>query len=210
MAITALVEKLSKIQKELNAPKNQFNKFGGYSYRSCEDILTAVKPLLEGASLTISDEICLIGDRYYVKATARFTDGQDLLENIAYAREPMHKKGMDESQITGAASSYARKYALNGLFCIDDVKDADTFDNSSQSKAQTRGRRQVPRADHSSKLGDIGDWVIPFGKKYKGKRINEVPANELTSFRDWLVAQDKISDDGKRLVDIVNQLEAMS
>lgn len=122
-------QKLITIQKELKAPKKQFNKFGNYKYRSCEDILEAVKPLVtrEGCALTITDEIVEIGERYYVKATATITDTKDGSEISvsAFAREPEDKKGSDVSQITGAASSYARKYCLNGLFLIDDTKDAD-------------------------------------------------------------------------------------
>lgn len=121
-----IYNELSRIQKELKAPKGQFNKFGNYKYRSCEDILEAVKPLLGDCCLTISDDIVLIGDRYYIKATARLAlSNEDFIENSAFAREAFDKKGMDESQITGASSSYARKYALNGLFAIDDTKDAD-------------------------------------------------------------------------------------
>lgn len=121
-------EKLQIIQEKLKAPKNQVNKFGGYNYRNCEDIFEAVKPLLAKAKLTLRtyDELVLIGDRYYVKATAVLSDGIETIENTAYAREEETKKGMDGSQITGASSSYARKYALNGLFLIDDVKDSDT------------------------------------------------------------------------------------
>lgn len=125
---------LNTIQKELNAPKSQRNNFGNYNYRSCEDILSAVKPLLGDATLLLSDEIVLIGERYYVKATATFKEGKDEISVSAYAREDASKKGMDLSQLTGSCSSYARKYALNGLFCIDDTKDADTQDNTSQSK----------------------------------------------------------------------------
>lgn len=121
---------LNKIQKELKAPKNQRNTFGNYNYRSCEDILEAVKPLLGTATLIISDEMVVIGERYYIKAIATLTDGDKSISATAYAREPQVKKGMDEAQITGATSSYARKYALNGLFLIDDTKDADTMDNS--------------------------------------------------------------------------------
>ena len=117
---------LHDIQANLKAPKGQFNKFGGYKYRNCEDILSAVKPLLDGATLVISDEIVMIGDRVYVKATATLSDGKVSVSTTAFAREPLAKKGMDESQVTGAASSYARKYALNGLFAIDDTKDADS------------------------------------------------------------------------------------
>jgi len=123
-------EKLLKVQSELKAPKNQYNSFGKYHYRSCEDIQEGVKPLLKEANavLIIGDELVLVGDRYYIKATAKFIDTEsgEYVENTAYAREEADKKGMDSSQITGSASSYARKYALNGLFCIDDVKDADT------------------------------------------------------------------------------------
>src|SRR5690606_35468902 len=108
----SLYQKLETIKKELNAPKNQINKLGGYNYRSCEDILMAVKPLLGDLVITVTDDIELIGDRYYIRATARITDGKDCITTTAYAREPLDKKGSDASQITGAASSYARKYAL--------------------------------------------------------------------------------------------------
>ena len=124
------MQDLNRIQQALKVPKGQMNTFGNYKYRSCEDILEAVKPLLEECTLTINDEIVLIGNRYYVKATARLSKELEQVEVSAYARESDTKKGMDESQITGSASSYARKYALNGLFAIDDTKDADTQDNS--------------------------------------------------------------------------------
>ncbi len=125
-----LAEKLLSVQAELKAPKSQYNNFGKYAYRNAEDIVEAVKPLAKkhGVLLTLSDEVVIIGERTYIKATARVTDINDnekTIESTAYAREPENKKGMDESQITGAASSYARKYALNGLFAIDDTKDAD-------------------------------------------------------------------------------------
>lgn len=135
-----IFDKLNSIQTKLKAPKNQFNKFGNYKYRSCEDILEALKPLLKETKtiLTIDDEIVLIGDRFYIKATAKLFDCEkenSFVQSVAYAREPLTKKGMDEAQITGATSSYARKYALNGLFCIDDTKDADaTNDHSDNSK----------------------------------------------------------------------------
>ena len=137
------MEKLINIQNKLNAPKNQHNNFGGYSYRSAEDILEALKPLLkeEKCSLVIKDDIVFIGDqddsRFYVKATATLynDDSTEIANSVAYAREPLDKKGMDASQITGATSSYARKYALNGLFCIDDNKDADTDEYHEQTKS---------------------------------------------------------------------------
>lgn len=120
-------DKLKLIQSDLVAPKNLENKFGNYRYRSAEGILEAVKPLLSavGAILTVSDEMVEVGGRIYVKATATFTADGESISTTAFAREPESRKGMDESQITGACSSYARKYALNGLFCIDDTKDAD-------------------------------------------------------------------------------------
>ena len=124
-----IYKKLMSIQTKLKAPKSQRNSFGNYNYRSCEDILEAVKPLLDEfkVALTIKDEIILIGERYYIKATATLIDIDtgDTTETSAYARESAEKRGMDSSQVTGATSSYARKYALNGLFAIDDNKDAD-------------------------------------------------------------------------------------
>ena len=134
------IEKIVAIQSELKAPKGQYNSFGKYNYRSCEDILEGVKPLLakHGLVLTIQDGIELIGDRYYVKATATITDGKESISTSTYARESLDKKGMDASQVTCATSSYARKYALNGLLCIDDTKDADTMDNSKNPVQQTQ------------------------------------------------------------------------
>lgn len=140
-----LYSKLWTIQQTLNAPKNQRNNFGGYSYRSAEDILEAVKPLLQNVTLTLNDEIVLIGERYYVKATATLSDGEDAIAVTAYAREEENKRGMDASQLTGATSSYARKYALNGLFCIDDAKDADTDAYAKQTNQQPRQQKNPPK-----------------------------------------------------------------
>ena len=124
-------EKIVAVQSELKAPKGQYNSFGKYNYRSCEDILEGVKSLLAKHSLvlTIQDDVELIGDRYYVKATATLSDGTNSISTSAYARESLDKKGMDASQVTGATSSYARKYALNGLLAIDDTKDADSVES---------------------------------------------------------------------------------
>lgn len=135
-----LNQRVGDIQHKLKAPKGQYNSFGKYNYRSCEDILEGVKPLLKehNLALLIDDEIVQIGERYYVKATAKITDGREIVSATAYAREPDTKKGIDESQITGATSSYARKYALNALLCIDDTKDADTMDNSKKPVQQTQ------------------------------------------------------------------------
>jgi len=137
--------KLAKIQAALKAPKSQTNSFGKYKYRSCEDILEAVKPLLDGALLTLSDNIIVVNDRVYVEATAQFIDGEFSTMVKAFAREPFAKKGADESQITGMASSYARKYALNGLFLIDDTKDADTIDNRNSEPASEVKQEPEPR-----------------------------------------------------------------
>lgn len=120
-----LIKRLALIQEKLVAQKGSFNSFGKYAYRSCEDILEAVKPHLKGLVLTLEDEIVLVGERFYLKATASITDGEHIISKFAYAREAEDKKGMDVAQVTGAASSYSRKYALNGLFCIDDNKDPD-------------------------------------------------------------------------------------
>lgn len=130
-------EKLLQIQSKLKVPKGQYNEFGKYKYRSCEDILEALKPLLAEvkATVTLSDEIVQVGERIYIKATASFIDIEDkqTITTTAYAREEETKKGMDGSQITGASSSYARKYALNGLFAIDDNKDSDATNNQGDS-----------------------------------------------------------------------------
>ena len=144
-----IYEKLLNVQAELKAPKNQLNKFGGYNYRSCEDILEAVKGVLKANKLTliVSDELVIIGERYYIKATATVIDIEDgeKVETSAYAREEETKKGMDASQITGSASSYARKYALNGLFCIDDTKDADATNKHDREEVKKLSEAQVKR-----------------------------------------------------------------
>ncbi len=131
MTDDTIQSKLSVIQQSLKAPKGQKNNFGNYKYRSCEDILEAVKPLLNGCTLIIQDDIVQVGERYYIRATAKLSFDKEWIETSAFAREALVKKGMDEAQITGSASSYARKYALNGLFCIDDTKDPDATNNGS-------------------------------------------------------------------------------
>lgn len=135
-----IYEKLLSIQTELKAPKGQRNDFGKYNYRSCEDILEAVKPICNKnkAVLILSDELVNMGERYYIKATATLYDIEESasVSNSAYARESENKKGMDDSQITGTASSYARKYALNGLFNIDDTKDSDTNEYLEQNNKE--------------------------------------------------------------------------
>lgn len=141
-----ITQKLLNIQEKLNAPKNQKNPFGNYNYRSCEDILEAVKPLCvaEKATVLLNDEIVFMEGRFYVKATATLIDceSEEKVRTTAFAREASTKKGMDDSQITGCASSYARKYALNGLFCIDDAKDADTNEMRSQTQHSSKQQSQ--------------------------------------------------------------------
>jgi putative erf recombinase len=175
MAAKTLQQKLIEIQAELKAPKSQFNKFGGYNYRNCEDILEAVKPLCAKHDVVqlLSDEIVMIGERYYVKSIAKITDGKDEITTTAFARESFDKKGMDESQITGSASSYARKYALNGLFCIDDTKDADFMDNSQNKKAtSTPPQTTKPKEKH----------VAGYDEFLKIQKEKNVPPVEITKF----------------------------
>lgn len=162
-----LIKKLNKIQQELEAPKNQVNAFGHYNYRSCEDILKAVKPLLDGAVIILADEIVNVGDRYYVKATVTISDKNENIRATAYARESLDKKGMDTAQITGSTSSYARKYALNGLLCIDDTKDADTMnntkiiDNTLQTQKPIHKPKPAPTNYNNAVTGnkEDKDWI---------------------------------------------------
>ena len=153
MAGKPIYAAMQVVQRELKAPKGQTNSFGGYKYRSCEDIVEAVKPLLneQGLLLTMSDDIVQVGDRIYVKATCRVIDVAtgDSLETTAMAREAAQKKGADDSQITGAASSYARKYALNGLFAIDDTKDADTDEYTKRQQAAQKSEQERKNAMHA-------------------------------------------------------------
>lgn len=161
------MEKLIKIQSELKAPKKQFNKFGNYKYRNAEDILEAVKPHLKEnkCTLLISDNVELLGEKLFVKATVSFNDGSDIVEVSAYAMHPISKKGMDESQITGAASSYARKYALNGLFLIDDTKDADSDEHAVQTQLPTL-RRKTEAYNKVQKAISDGYSIDDVKKKY--------------------------------------------
>jgi hypothetical protein len=178
---------LAKIQQELNVPKAQRNDFGNYNYRSCEDIVEAVKPLLVKfhCDMYISDAIEVYTDRIYVVATVTFIDstGKEI-QTKAYAREPESKKGMDESQITGAASSYARKYALNALFLIDDVKDADTQDNSAIRKKKPNPHPNIPDEKWSEFYAQwngktYGRWNWWEGTKYE---LNKAQQEYLKKF----------------------------
>lgn len=177
-----IFEQLQKVQTELKAPKGQFNKFGGFKYRSCEDILESVKPLLEKNKLTlvVSDSVEVLGERVYVKATATLynTEGATL-QASAYAREPNDKKGMDEAQITGATSSYARKYALNGLFAIDDTKDADTEEREKEAKAK---EEQANKRDVLlMQLKRLGVDITKLLTYYKKANISDLTDQELAN-----------------------------
>lgn len=160
-------EKLVAIQSELKAPKGQYNSFGKYKYRSCEDIVEAVKPILKkhGCALTMADDIVVKGDRYYICAVATLTEAEsgEKVFTMAFAREDEDKKGMDGAQVTGAASSYARKYALNGLFAIDDTKDADA--------TNTHGKEEKTMQYICSECGKvIADYEDDNGKLIKAER----------------------------------------
>lgn len=178
---SSFIIKLAKVQSKLKAPKNQRNNFGNYNYRSCEDIVESVKPLLakQGLALIIMDDIALVGERYYVKATATVTDGENEISTTAYAREPLDKKGMDESQITGASSSYARKYALNGLFAIDDTKDADSLN---VSKDYTERAHNAPNRAKNTPNNAISQKPLDLLKAYE----NALPSDKMASFHKWL------------------------
>lgn len=203
-------EKLQHVQEALKAPKNQYNKFGDYHYRNCEDIQEAAKPLLKEvkAALVVGDELVLIGDRYYIKATARFIDCEstDKVENTAYARESLDKKGMDASQVTGSTSSYARKYALNGLFCIDDVKDADNQDNTGKTpskQGKTAGASGNGKSDKVTKamIESVKSLIEKHSSKglkmekilamYKIKDISDMTTDQYRDCMDKLKLYEK-------------------
>ena len=176
----SIYEKLAAVQSALKAPKSQYNKFGNYNYRNCEDIIEAAKPLLKanGLLLTMSDAIENIGERFYVKATATvidITDGNMFFVE-AYAREEKEKKGMDGSQVTGASSSYARKYALNGLFAIDDTKDSDTTNTGDEKEPAKEVKMET--------VEDAASYVFSFGKN-KGKTMGEVYKTDR-GYLEWL------------------------
>ena len=175
MSKNTLHSKLIKIQAELNAPKNKRNKFGNYNYRDLSGILEGLKPLLKETETTmkIDDEIIMIGDRYYVKATVSLSDGVDGVQVSAFAREGEDRKGMDDSQVTGSTSSYARKYACNGLFAIDDTADADSMDNSDSKNQENWMEKNKMSADQ---LIIINDLLI---------EVDDAEINEKT--QTWLL-----------------------
>lgn len=181
-----LNQKLIAVQNELKAPKGQFNSFGKYKYRSQEDILEALKPLLDkyGLLQTISDQVMIVGDRFYIRSEVCVSNGVDMLHTYGFAREPENKKGMDESQITGTASSYARKYALNGMWLIDDTKDADTDEH--QEQVESTPNRQ-PSAKKPAKVDDDDkDWINKDTKDWANAeakvRAGKIKAVELRDF----------------------------
>lgn len=181
-----IYEKLMNVQASLKAPKGQYNSFGKYKYRSCEDIVESVKPLLKqnGLLLTMSDEIIMVADRIYVKATATIIDTAEGKEIsvTAMAREEETKKGMDGSQVTGASSSYARKYALNGLFAIDDTKDSDSTNTHGKEVEEPKespkqnGSKQTPRQMLIARLNELNIDVNAYAKanNLNGKTEPEV------------------------------------
>ena len=197
------MKELINIQSELKAPKSQYNSFGKYHYRNAEDILEAVKPLLKknNCHLTITDEIILIGDRYYIKATAEITNGTEVVVTSALAREEESKKGMDSAQLTGATSSYARKYALNGLFCIDDTKDSDYNNQGDKSeKAEAPKQVSIPAPKEVKQAPNVppipeevlkeiaeaqtNDDINKLWKKYVNLRVNPDFKPKLTARND--------------------------
>lgn len=176
-----ITQKLIKVQSELKAPKGQKNTFGNYNYRSAEDILEAVKPLLseQGLLMTITDIVEQIGERYYIQAKVTLTDGEDTVEVTGYARESLNKKGMDDSQITGTASSYARKYAMNGLFLIDDTKDSDS--NENRTERENRAKKADVEAERE-KQAKIAKLNAQYERALKAANDNEAPMELLTKW----------------------------
>ncbi|ANY29600.1 Erf-like ssDNA annealing protein [Pseudoalteromonas phage BS5] len=174
------IKKVAEIQRNLKAPKNQFNAFGKYKYRSCEDIMEGLKPILGELVVTVSDDIKMVGDRIYIVATAKITDGENSVSNNAMARESLTKKGMDDSQITGTASSYARKYALNGLFLIDDTKDADSMDGNQNQPAKSAKPSQQQNVNWYNTFENDKQYMlvdIQSGAKTADMIISELKAN---------------------------------
>lgn len=185
----SIYTKLSAIQKELFVPKGQRNDFGKYNYRSCEDILQAVKPICEanGCVLMISNDMVSINDRIYVQATASLIDLETdtMIKSVAHAREESEKKGMDGSQITGAASSYARKYALAGLFCIDNEKDEDTT-NEPDKKEKEEEKKASPTQIDILKATYTGDNLNKLLETQKVAKIEDISLKAASEIIDKL------------------------
>jgi hypothetical protein len=194
------MKELFEIQQRLKVPKEQFNNFSGYNFRSCEDILEAVKPILKELKCTLkfSDDVISIGNRIYVKTELTITndDGEDE-KSIAFAREPEHKKGFDESQITGASSSYARKYCLNGLLAIDDTRDADNFDNTKIGEASQKLDKVIQQPSENA----LKQKVINKARElYKNKKLIE--GHEMFEYFSTLKNNNSLYDNERYLRDI--------
>lgn len=191
-----IYEKLTEVQNELKAPKSKYNSFGKYNYRSCEDILEAVKPILKAKRLamTVKDDVFNIGDRFYIMATVTVFDceSEEKVTTTAYAREDADKKGMDGSQITGSSSSYARKYALNGMFAIDDTKDADGW--NTHDKDRTVEKKEAERATE--------EQVAKLRALYKGKE------DKLTELLDKYDITNPVQFKRMEIQSVIDKLEA--
>ena len=191
-----IYEKLTEVQNELKAPKSKYNSFGKYNYRSCEDILEAVKPILKSKRLamTVKDDVFNIGDRFYIMATVTVYDceSEEKVTTTAYAREDADKKGMDGSQITGSSSSYARKYALNGMFAIDDTKDADGW--NTHDKDRTVEKKEAERATE--------EQVAKLRALYKGKE------DKLTELLDKYDITNPVQFKRMEIQSVIDKLEA--
>lgn len=195
----SIYKKLLTIQQELKAPKNQYNAFGKYYYRSCEDILEGLKPILKDNNcvLKIDDELEVKGERYYVSATATLIDAEngETIDTKAYAREAESKKGMDESQVSGATSSYARKYALNGLFCIDDVKDADSTNTHGQKKESKPQTPQPKKVEYVTK--EQTEQII----KEAGNEANFIAAIKALGYKEGTKSSHILKQDYEKLME---------
>ena len=176
-------ERLNQLQVRANCPKNQYNSFGKYNYRSCEDILEGIKPLIKelGLVVNVSDEIVQVGERIYVKATSTITDGQNSFSAIGYAREQEEKKGMDASQVTGATSSYARKYSLQGLLALDDNKDADATNTHPQNGNNGSGKANNGNGNQNSQSGNGASGNQP---QSQNNNSNSLPKIEGIAFEE--------------------------
>lgn len=203
-----IYEKLNHIQTALKAPKGQYNSFGKYSYRSAEDILEALKPLLAETKtvINLSDEMVQGGGRVYVKATAKIYDCEDTTHSVcsvSFAREPDSKKGMDSSQITGSASSYARKYALCGLLALDDNKDADTWDNRNEGTPKARTGKPNPTVD--PEVEKAAKKMMSVAKQHGWTNDDVKALVENMGFRTW--KEMSVEDINKATGDIKNSGE---
>ena len=195
------MKKLVKVQKELKANKSRYNSFGKYSYRSCEDILEAVKPLLAANDLclTITDDLVMIGNRFYIKSIATVTDGEGYISCTGFAREEDVKKGMDSAQITGSCSSYARKYALNGLFLTDDSDDADSHDNRETGK-------KIDSAIQKADTVLVNPLVVEIKKIARRKKLNHKMIEYFSKLDDSCLEykQEHLERDSQLLSEVEN------